>query len=287
MAAEEEGPNPPTEQSSTNGATGAQVGTNNAGRMATVPPPSPNQCSCCPHGFYVVLPAILSTFGWLVRLSQDGCDYSRLTGPIVAELTSNPRIPFLDVGFNQYRVPTEDNGEWYSDYRFGCYEYNSDVVNIDSVWTFAKVMGFLSLVFGGGGALFLWFSSCFLFSKSTWRWAGYELLLATVFQALTFSWFGTEMCHGNDNQNACTLYYGSKADFLTLSCWLVSSAFVFAKYPSPKSGNERNNESPPVPSELEMAETATPADLSMEQQHESSNDALTTAENAPTIPEIS
>lgn len=304
VAMEEEANNPSVEQSSRNGATEAVSGMNNPGRTATVPAPRPNQCSCCPHGFYVAVPAIISTFGWLVRLSQDGCDYSRLTGPIVggfyipcsyhalfklnliarrlcaADLTNNPGIPFLDVGFNQYRVPTEDNGEWFTDFRFGCYDYNTDVVNIDTVWTFAKVMGFLSLVFGGGGTLFLWFSCCFLFSKSTWRWAGYELLLASIFQVLTFSWFGTEMCHGSDSQNTCTLYYGSKADFLSLTCWLVSAAFVFAKFPSLNKGNELNNESAPVPSELEMTETEAA-------RHGSSADDSTTAENAPTIPEIS
>jgi hypothetical protein len=106
------------------------------------------------------------------------------------------------------------------------------------------------------------------------------LLLATIFQVLTFSWFGTEMCHGNDSQNTCTLYYGSKADFLSLSCWLVSVALVFAKFPSLNKGNELNNESPPVPSELEMTETDAA-------RNESSAGVTTTAENAPTIPEIS
>lgn len=40
-------------------------------------------CTCFPNGLYVAIPAVLSTLGWFARLTQDGCDYSLLTGPTV------------------------------------------------------------------------------------------------------------------------------------------------------------------------------------------------------------
>jgi hypothetical protein len=61
---------------------------------------------------------------------------------------------------------------------------------------------FLALVLGGGGALFVWCSTCFVFSKGTWRWTGYELLLASLCQAMTFVWFGTQIC----TWNTCGLF---------------------------------------------------------------------------------
>ena len=137
-------------------------------------------CRCFPHGFYVTIPQILSTFGWITLLTTDGCDYARLTGPIVgmyvlfrasfhafmiillfmlrlshsshykAEITDNPNIPYLEIGFFQYRESSlYNNEEWYIDYHTSCYDYNIDVVNIDGVWTFAKITAFLGLIFGG------------------------------------------------------------------------------------------------------------------------------------------
>lgn len=145
-----------------------------------------------------------------------------------------------------------ETGEWFIDSRIKCEQYNTDIVNIDGVWTFAKITAFLALVLGGGGAMFIWFSSCFVFKKNVWQWAGYELLIATILQALTFSWFATSLCHGNDGQDKCTLQYGSQADILACSMWAVSALLIFVKYPSEKNRNARGptQQSPP---EVEMA----------------------------------
>jgi hypothetical protein len=86
------------------------------------------------------------------------------------------------------------------------------------------------LVLGGGGALFLWFSSCFVFSPGTWRWAGYEVFGAFLFQCLSFLWFRTEMCGNND----CELFYGSKLNIAAASLFLFSSLLVICRYPAPK-----------------------------------------------------
>jgi hypothetical protein len=249
-----------------------------------------DSCSCFPLGYYVSIPIFLSTFGWFARLTQDGCDYARLTGPTVAELTNDPTVPFVEVGFHQYRIPSEgDNGEWTVSYVDGCEDYNTDVVDVNGVWTFAKITGYVSLVLGGAGALFLLFSCCFLHSKTTWRWAGYELLVATVMLLLTFSWFGTSMCRGDGDK--CTLSYGSKADRLTLILWVVSTTMIFARFPSPRRANVEHageRSAPSVPIELEMSQPSVDLQLQPEeeeQQQQVSTDALDS--NHPNIPEIS
>lgn len=195
-----------------------------------------------------------------------------------AELT-DPSVPFLEVGFNQYRKPTKgDDGEWYISYTTGCEDYNTDAINIDGVWRFAKITGFLSLVLGGAGALFLWFSSCFRYSKTTWRWSGYELAFATIMQLLTYSWFGTNMCQGDGDR--CALAYGSKADILTLILWFISAVLIFAKLPR-KVTPQNNRESTTISVvELEMAHPSSDT-----QQHQPVG--ASADENRLDIPEIS
>jgi len=210
------------------------------------------QCRLLPHGAYAVIPALLSTFAWLASLSQDGCDYARLKGPIVNQLSSVPDVPFLDVGFNQFRTPTRmTDGTWVVDYRSPCEDYVGDFAEADIFWKFAKGTGFLSLIFGGGGALFLWFSSCFVFSRGTWRWAGYELLAATVFQLLTFMWFNTAICHGNDGEDSCSLFYGSKTDILASCFWAVSVFAIFYKYPKAASTRQARGDASTAQMEME------------------------------------
>jgi hypothetical protein len=192
----------------------------------------PSSCRLLPHGGYTLIPAVLSTVAWLSALSQDGCDYARLTGYIVAEATMSSAVEYLEVGMNAYRAPTLINGEWKVDYRSSCLAYDDEFFTIDAYWKVAKGFDFASLVLGGGGALFLWFSTCFVFSRGTWKWAGYEVLLASIFQLLAFLWFNTYICREGDNQ--CSLFYGSKADIASATLWLVSALCIFCRYPAPK-----------------------------------------------------
>lgn len=175
----------------------------------------------------------------------------------MSDITNNPNIPFIDAGFTHYREPTLNavNGEWISNNTIPCEPYNTDVVNIDGAWSFAKLTAFLSLVFGGGGALFIWFSSCFVFQKHIWRWAGYELLVATVLQILTYTWFATSLCHGNDGQDKCVMHYGARADILACVLWAGATLFIFCKYPGEKvaSPEARNAVQQPPPTGVEMA----------------------------------
>jgi hypothetical protein len=189
-------------------------------------------CRLLPHGGYTLIPAVLSTVAWIAALSQDGCDYAYLTGYIVAEATKSTAVEYLQVGRNAYRVPILVNGQWNIDYSSSCIAYDDQVFTIDAYWQASKGFAFVSLVLGGGGALFLWFSSCFVFSRGTWKWAGYEVLFASIFQCLAFMWFNTYICREGDNQ--CSLSYGSKADIASATCWLVSALCIFCRYPALK-----------------------------------------------------
>lgn len=150
-----------------------------------------------------------------------------MTGPSVAEITNNPDVPFIDVGFRSFRKPILEDGEWIKDVSIPCLEYNDDSVNKDGAWYFAYGTAFLGLVLGGGGAMFIWFSSCFVFEKNVWRWAGYELLAATIFQSLTYIWFATTLCKSNE----CRMEYGARADLVATILWSTSTLCIFCRYP--------------------------------------------------------
>eukprot|EP00568_Trieres_chinensis_P015465 CAMPEP_0183318522 /NCGR_PEP_ID=MMETSP0160_2-20130417/60961_1 /TAXON_ID=2839 ORGANISM="Odontella Sinensis, Strain Grunow 1884" /NCGR_SAMPLE_ID=MMETSP0160_2 /ASSEMBLY_ACC=CAM_ASM_000250 /LENGTH=239 /DNA_ID=CAMNT_0025484803 /DNA_START=130 /DNA_END=845 /DNA_ORIENTATION=- len=114
-------------------------------------------CRLLPHGGYTLIPATLSTMAWVASLAQDGCDYAKLTGPIVSEMTtsssSSSSFPYLEVGFNAFRAPVlKSDGTWVVDYDSQCLQYDPLYVTMDNYWTAAKLAEFLSLVFGGGGA---------------------------------------------------------------------------------------------------------------------------------------
>lgn len=215
------------------------------------PAPTGVRCKLCPHGAFAAFPTIFALMAWLACLSKNGCDYARLTGPIVADITNNPEIPFIDVGFNRYREPIIQDSEWIMDPNLvECEEFNTDIVNIDGVWTFARITSFLSLMLGGSGALFISFSTCFLFKKETWRWAGYEILLAVGLLVLTFSWFATGLCHGNDGQDSCTMSYGAQVDIVACVLWTIAMLIILCFYPAERVDKRRESH-PAVPSEPE------------------------------------
>eukprot|EP00986_Skeletonema_menzelii_P004418 scaffold1485_cov147-Skeletonema_menzelii.AAC.5 len=111
---------------------------------------------CLPHGFYTFLPTLLATLGWFATLTEDGCNYAILEGAMVTEITTNPDLPFLEVGLNRYREASlKDDDTWEIDYNQLCKYYNEDIVNIDGVWKFSKMMSFLALVFAGAASEYL------------------------------------------------------------------------------------------------------------------------------------
>jgi hypothetical protein len=170
--------------------------------------------------------------GWISSLFQDGCDYSRLTGDIVHNIAVQPDAPWLEAGFNAYREPHQNTitGDWEIVYNGACLEYPSEHVDIDVNWKMAKGFAFLALVLGGGGTFFLWLNACCVFSRGTWRWAGYEILFASLFQTLSFLWFNTPMC----TENKCSLSWGSKTDIMAAVFWFVAALCLLCYYPEPK-----------------------------------------------------
>eukprot|EP00542_Grammatophora_oceanica_P017329 CAMPEP_0194048474 /NCGR_PEP_ID=MMETSP0009_2-20130614/27396_1 /TAXON_ID=210454 /ORGANISM="Grammatophora oceanica, Strain CCMP 410" /LENGTH=233 /DNA_ID=CAMNT_0038694339 /DNA_START=191 /DNA_END=892 /DNA_ORIENTATION=- len=175
---------------------------------------------------------------WMASVSQDGCDYSRVAGPAIQDLTNTITLPWIEVGFIAYRVPTysAEDEVWFIDYNVGCVALEDSMV--DGYWKAAKGFAFMALVLGGSGALFTWFSSCFIFSPATWRWAAYQILTASICQCLAFMWFATSFC----KSNSCDMFYGSKADILSAVLWLASAVMMIARYPSPRKYNDDGSE---------------------------------------------
>ena len=171
---------------------------------------------------------------------------------MVTEITTNPDLPFLEVGLNRYREASlKDDDNWEIDYNQLCKYYNEDIVNIDGVWKFSKMMSFLALVFAGAAVLLIWFSMCFIFSPNTWKWVGWELLTATVFKSLSYSWLATSMCRNN----SCSISYGAKADIVACVTWFIAGVLVLLRYPSPKqpaNPSPNTNATSSEPSTVEM-----------------------------------
>ena len=184
------------------------------------------------HGWFSLLPTLLTMFGWFAALFQDGCDYVKVTGPIVQEIATQPNAPYLEAGRNAYREPyyNAKSDSWKTEYVGQCLIYPEDQVDMDTYWTVSKGLDFASIVLGGTGTLFLWFSACCVFSRGTWRLAGCQVLLACLFQAASFLWFRTSLCE----ENTCELFWGSKADIGACVLWFLAAMLIFCHYPVPK-----------------------------------------------------
>mmetsp|Transcript_29675 Transcript_29675/g.66983 ORF Transcript_29675/g.66983 Transcript_29675/m.66983 type:complete len:269 (+) Transcript_29675:201-1007(+) len=188
-------------------------------------------CHLLPHGLYVFLPASVALMAWLATLSKDDCDYAKVTGDIVAEITGSPEVPFVEVGFDHWRGP-EHNGEtdeWSINIAEPCQEINTDIIRKDGVWRLSKGMSYFSLILGGAGTLLVWCAVWFYLSREIWRWPGILLCSSALVQALTFSWFGSAFC--KEESTACAMNYGARVDVLSCCLWMFSSLLVFSRYP--------------------------------------------------------
>jgi hypothetical protein len=171
---------------------------------------------------------LLKLLSRLSCFSQDGCDYARVSGQSIADITSNPSTPFIDTGFSHYRAPVLINGEWVIDMTTPCMEYNTEVVNIGAAAKFAQIASFVGSVLGGASAIFVWFSLCLLIDRSRWRWIACEFLAASILQALSFTLFASSLCKTNN----CSMEYGARTATLAAIMWLVSALILFYHVPS-------------------------------------------------------
>ena len=199
-----------------------------------------------PNGGYFLLPLTLATMGWIASLLPDGCDYVRLTGPSVEVVTKSDVLPYIEAGMNSYRIPTffPDRSEWRTIYTDECLDYGAPLNpkgdnewDFGMAWRFGKTCSFLGTVFGGGGALFLWFGAiCMTFTKKTWTWAGVELVVAFLFQVFSFIWLATNICQrGNSYPGAgCHLFFGSNMSIFSCVAYAAAALSIFVKYPEPK-----------------------------------------------------
>ena len=196
-------------------------------------------CLLLPHGLYSLLISVLVTIGWLAALFEHGCNYAKLSGNLDAFLVSSD-TPFIEIGLQAYRLPKVNVAtvdEWDPDLAGACVAYSDEfAATMDAPWKMAKACSFLALVLGGGSTFYLWISTCCRFSRGSWRWAGYEVALAFVFQVLSFVWFHTELCR----TNTCELFYGSKADIASAVLWLLAAVLIFCHYPIPKEVGDRD-----------------------------------------------
>jgi len=151
--------------------------------------------------------------------------------------------PWLEFGIGAYRSPVYNNNNhnngnpnqvWTTSFTGSCALYPPEFM--DAAWTTSRAFSFLSLVLGGGGTLLVWCSTCFIFGRGTWRWTGYEILLASSCQGLSFVWFLTEVCQWNQ----CTLFWGSKADIATCVLWFVGGMLIVCRYPQPEEWPEND-----------------------------------------------
>ena len=207
----------------------------------------PKSMMLLPHGGYPLFPAALSAMAWIASLSQDGCDYARISGPEVTTLTNSDEYPFAEVGFDSYRVPTyyPEHGVWRVLYTAGClpYDYgdegttegsaNTGDWSYDIYWKVGRTTHLIASIFGGAGCLFLWFAAmCMVFTKRTWHLGGAELMVAAFFQCMSFFWFANEICSSEETK--CHLFFGSKMDIASACLYIVAAASIFLKYPEPK-----------------------------------------------------
>lgn len=150
--------------------------------------------------------------------SLDGSSNSSLSMTLISKSVSNATDNLL--------VPWSERNK----HKPACIDYPEEVTLgiIDSKWTTSRSFAFLGLVTGGAGTTFLCCSLCFVFSRVTWRWTGYGLLLAAFCQLLSLvAWFSTQMCSWNN----CGWSLGSVSDVCAVGVWTITGLMILCHYP--------------------------------------------------------
>lgn len=190
-------------------------------------------CQILPHGFYPLIPTILSSMALWTSTVQDGCDYGRLLGDAsISKITGSDVFPFLEVGLYNYRAPIfyASENDWRLAFTYECQEYPPEVV--DTWWNIGRYLTMISSVFAGSLCLFLWFTTCVSLSKRTWKFCSVVAFLAAIFRSGSFFFFSSSICNGIGSE--CHLAFGSKVDVLGIILWLVAGFTICGHYPDPK-----------------------------------------------------
>jgi len=217
-------------------------------------------------GGFPLIPATLATMAWMTSLSLDGCDFSRLTGPAVTTLTESTIYPFVEVGFNSYRVPsfyasieswesrysdpcvpysylnlssnmrTTDQEQLSAEQGQGPYEIQEDINYFNPTegffWSLGAMSHTIATIIGGSAALFLWVPCLFMvYTERAWRIGGLQLILASFFHLCSLVWFFNQLCM--EKGSTCHWYYGSYSCIASFTLYVLSSTLVFLKYPNP------------------------------------------------------
>lgn len=176
---------------------------------------------------------------------QDNCSYASTTNvDLIADLTqgNEDSVPRLTLGFMAFTIPSDETTREVFDWHNVCLPYPTEGdpwSQPDGIWQFARVCSFLSLVLGGGATFYLWTSTCCRFQKSSWRWAGAEVALASLFEALSFVWFANGTICKNGTE-VCELHYGAKADIMAAIFWALAAIAIFAYFPKPQGEDEQD-----------------------------------------------
>eukprot|EP00546_Thalassionema_frauenfeldii_P002923 CAMPEP_0178933564 /NCGR_PEP_ID=MMETSP0786-20121207/23344_1 /TAXON_ID=186022 /ORGANISM="Thalassionema frauenfeldii, Strain CCMP 1798" /LENGTH=259 /DNA_ID=CAMNT_0020611183 /DNA_START=118 /DNA_END=897 /DNA_ORIENTATION=- len=190
-------------------------------------------CRILPHGFYPLIPTILSSMALWTSTVQDGCDYGRLEGEeSISRITGSDVFPFLEVGLYNYRAPVfyATENEWKLAFTYDCQDYPNEI--IDTWWTIGKYLTIASAVLAGTLSFFLWFTTCTTFSVRTWRFCGIQAFLAAIFRAGSFFFFTTSICIKGNAE--CLFSFGSKVDILGIILWILAGFTIMGHYPDPK-----------------------------------------------------
>lgn len=215
-----------------------------------------------PHGGWALIPATLATMAWMTALSLDGCDYARLTGPAVTTLTKSSIYPYVEIGFNTYRIPSfysnyqswevrfndpripygeveltkYENGEEGGSSKDTRYDMDQSIDMLNPThgifWNVGSMSHKMGIVFGGSAALFLWVPClCLSYSERIWRIGGIKLILAAFFHLFSLVWFLNSLCL--ERASKCHWHYGSFASLISCVLYTLSFWCVFLRYPKP------------------------------------------------------
>lgn len=205
-----------------------------------------------PHGPITLIPAVIASLGVCLSISDDGCDYARLTGSAIELLTGSNIVPFVHVGHVAYRIPDyyPEEDTWHVPFTDECSSYDHTDALIDPSWSASTRFRFMGSVAGMTTAMFLWTSTFLTLRAEHWRACGIGALLTSCCHTLSFVWFYTKLCYttttnyddfvngrevelGHDPREpgyraitTCSLFFGSRCTLASCLLWALVAMIV-------------------------------------------------------------